>query len=399
MRLHRVGVVYRKELLDLLRDRRTLVGIFLWPLVLFPLMTVGFGQIEKKVAQRAAKRDASIMLLGAEHAPELAARLQKTEGLTVAPASEDYVRQINDKKLQAAVEIPAGFQDAILSGQASPKVSIYFYNTEGRSEQAVDRIEKTIEEYRAEVIARRLGARGVTPKLLEPVVAKPENVATAERAGGIKLGTLLPYFIILLCLMSALQPAIDLTAGEKERGTMETILASSVGRGELVMGKFLLVLSFSLFNTMLSISSFAVTMRFARDYSAEMTRGFAYTIQPKAMLLVFLTVLPLAVLFSATLLTVALFAKSFKEGQSYTGYVMLAAIFPAIVSMLPGIELNAGLALVPIVNVSLIARELFTGSYHWNYIGLVFAVTAVYAAASLWLAMKMFQRESVLFRS
>ena len=399
MRLHNIWVVYRKELLDLMRDRRTLIGTFLWPLVLFPLMTVGFGQIEKKVSQKAAKREASIMLLGAEHAPELAAKLRETEGLTVVPSADDSVQQINNKKLQAAVEFPAGFQEKILNGVEPPKVSIYFYNTEGRSERAVDHIEKAVSQYREEVVERRLGARGVSPKLLEPVVTKTENVASAEKVGGSKLGTLLPYFIILLCLMSALQPAIDLTAGEKERGTMETILASSVGRIELVLGKFLLVLSFSVFNTILSISSFAVTMRFAKDYAAEMTRGHAYTINPKAMLLVFLIVLPLAVLFSASLLTIALFAKSFKEAQSYTGYVMLAAIFPAVISLLPGIDLNAGLALVPIINVSLVARELFTGNFPWGLMGLVFASTTVYAAAALWVAVKMFQRESVLFRA
>ena len=399
MKLHNIGVVYRKELLDLLRDRRTLIGTFLWPLVFFPLMTVGFGQIEKMVSQKAAKREASIMLLGAEHAPELAAKLRETEGLALVPTADDSAQQINNKKLQAAVEFPAGFQEKILTGVEPPKVSIYFYDTEGRSERAVDRIGKTVDQYRAEVVERRLGARGLMTGLLKPVDVRAENVASAEKVGGIMLGTLLPYFIILLCLMSALQPAIDLTAGEKERGTMETILASSVGRIELVLGKFLLVLSFSVFNTILSISSFAVTMRFAKDYAAEMTRGHAYTINPKAMLLVFLIVLPLAVLFSASLLTIALFAKSFKEAQSYTGYVMLAAIFPALISILPGIDLNAGLALVPIINVSLVARELFTGSFPWGLMGLVFASTTVYAAAALWVAMKMFQRESVLFRA
>jgi len=399
VKLRNIWVVYRKELLDLIRDRRTLIGTFLWPLVLFPLMTVGFGQIEKKVSQKAAKREASIMLLGGEHAPELAAKLRETEGLALVPTADDSVQQINNKKLQAAVEFPAGFQEKILNGVEPPKVSIYFYDTEGRSERAVDRIGKTVDQYRAEVVERRLGARGLMTGLLKPVDVRAENVASAEKVGGILLGTLLPYFIILLCLMSALQPAIDLTAGEKERGTMETILASSVGRIELVLGKFLLVLSFSVFNTILSISSFAVTMRFAKDYAAEMTRGYSYTINPKAMLLVFLIVLPLAVLFSAALLTIALFAKSFKEAQSYTGYVMLAAIFPALISILPGIDLNAGLALVPIINVSLVARELFTGSFPWGLMGLVFASTTVYAAAALWVAMKMFQRESVLFRA
>jgi sodium transport system permease protein len=110
-------------------------------------------------------------------------------------------------------------------------------------------------------------------------------------------------------------------------------------------------------------------------------------------------VIPVAVLFSAVIFTVALFAKSYKEAQSYVTPLMIVVIMPAVVGMLPGIDLNATLALVPILNLSLVCKEMLSGVWHWNYIALIFGSSCVYAAAALWLAVKMFQRESVMFRT
>jgi sodium transport system permease protein len=118
-----------------------------------------------------------------------------------------------------------------------------------------------------------------------------------------------------------------------------------------------------------------------------------------AVFSVFLMAVPLAVLFSAGLITISLFAKSYKEAQSYVSPLMILVIVPAVAAMLPGVELTGKLALVPILNVSLLCKELVTGTYHWNFIALIFLSTSVYAAAALFLAVKMFQREDVLFRS
>ena len=118
-----------------------------------------------------------------------------------------------------------------------------------------------------------------------------------------------------------------------------------------------------------------------------------------AALSVFLMAVPIAVLFSAALFTIALFAKTYKEAQSYLTPMTFLIIIPAVAAMLPGIELTPKLALVPILNVSLLCKELIASTYHWNYIIIIFASTCVYAAAALFIAIKMFQRESVLFRS
>jgi sodium transport system permease protein len=121
-------------------------------------------------------------------------------------------------------------------------------------------------------------------------------------------------------------------------------------------------------------------------------------VSPRAVFWVFVMVVPLAVLFSAALLAISLFAKSFKEAQSYLSPLTIIVIAPAIVSILPGVELNTGLSLVPILSTSLVSKEIVSGTYHWNYVALIFGSSCVYAAAALWMAVRLFQREDVLFR-
>jgi len=199
---------------------------------------------------------------------------------------------------------------------------------------------------------------------------------------------------------------MDLTAGEKERGTMETILSSPVSRVDLVLGKFFLVLTAALVTATLSVTSMAAsfaTLRFVHlaDTASDPSQGpvLMLHVGPKAILSIFVMAVPLAVFFSACLMAISIFAKSYKEAQTYTSPLMMAVILPAVAAMLPGAELNAKFALIPILNASLLCKELVAGTYHWSYIAIIFGSTCVYATVALFLAVKMFQREDVLFRS
>ena len=405
MKFGNIFVVYHKELIDTLRDRRTLLSAVVAPILLFPILTVGLGSIAARLVQKARSEASTVMLLGAENAPVLAARLEKDERLEIVPVPNEedagYVELINDKKLRAAVEFPAEFEEKLTSGMTEDlAISVYHYAGEMRSQFAVSAIREIAREYREELVTERLETRGLSTAILTPFETKRENVATPEKVGGNVLGGLLPYMIILLCLTGALYPALDLTAGEKERGTIETILASPVARADLVLGKFLVVLSMSLTTAVLALGSFAVTLAFASSFVERLSRGGApFSISMKAVAAVFFMVLPLAVLFSAALLAIALMAKSFKEAQSYVQPLIIAAIIPAIAAILPGVELNARLALVPILNVSLVSKEIFTGNYQWGLIGLIFGSSCTYAAAALFVAVRQFHREEVLFRA
>ena len=266
-------------------------------------------------------------------------------------------------------------------------------------------VEKNLKEYRDKIVETRLVAAHVPSSVLTPFLIKQDNVAPPEKVGGAAFGGIIGYMVILLCLTGGMYPAMDLTAGEKERGTIETILSSPIARFDLVMGKFFLVLTASLVTAALSVLSMGISFWAAQHLKAiDMAKNpdaAAMQLQIKlpAVLSVFLMALPLAVLFSAGLITISLFAKSYKEAQSYISPLMILVILPAIAAMLPGVELTAKLALIPILNVSLLCKELVTGTYHWNFIALIFLSTCVYAAAALFLAVKMFQREDVLFRS
>ena len=403
MKLRNIGIVYRKELVDSLRDRRTLISMIVVPLLLMPLLTIGGGVLSVLLVGRAMQEVPVVMVLGGEDSPRVMERLRQLEGVNFVPADPRYAEQISSKQIRAAVAVPPGF-DAKLAAGEPMTVKIFMYQGELKSGFGADRLQRFFRELRDESIRERLAARQLPESLVRPFEIRQENVAPAEKVGGAILGGLVPYFIILLCLTGAMYPAMDLTAGEKERGTMETILCSPVSRVHLVLGKFLMVLTASVATAAVSIVSMALSFGVGKRLLLGVAGGAAdsaiqITITWKAVISVFLMVLPLAVLFSAALLAIALFAKSFKEAQSYVSPLMIVVVLPAVAALLPGVELTAALALVPVLNTSLVSKEIVTGTYQWGYIALIFVSSCVYAAIALAIAVRMFHRESVLFRT
>ena len=404
MPLQNIGIVYRKELTEALRDRRTLISTLLVPLLLFPLLSVGFGALAVTLVKKAEEETPKVMLLGGADSPQVLAELRNSKKIEVVPPTPDWKEKIVNKEIRAAIAIPDGFE-ASLAQQNPQTIEIYKYEGELKSSISADTVEKGLKAYRDKVIEARLDANHVPASVLTPFHIKQDNVAPPEKVGGAAFGGIIGYMVILLCLTGGMYPAMDLTAGEKERGTMETILSSPISRLDLVLGKFFLVLTASLVTAALSVLSMGVSFWGMQQLKAfDVTKnpdaaGMQLHIGFAAVLSVFLMALPLAVLFSAGLITISLFAKSYKEAQSYVSPLMILVIVPAVAAMLPGVELTSKLALIPILNVSLLCKELVTGTYHWNFIALIFLSTCVYAAASLFVAVKMFQREDVLFRS
>jgi sodium transport system permease protein len=396
------GIVYRKELREALRDRRTLISTILVPILLFPALTVGIGYVVVELIEEASHQPSKIMILGASDSPVIVESLGKVKNLIVVPPAANYVDLISNKKIRAAVEIPPGLQSA--AGDQYPPVKIYIFSGDLKSSFAATRIEKFFSDYRDDRARERLAAEHLPVGLLKSFDIKQQNVVSAEKVAGETFGGIIPYLVIIMCLTGAMYPAMDLTAGEKERATMETILSSPISRTHLVLGKFLLVLTASLATAALSVTSMGVSSAVLQHFQTAGPQESADSVMPAAIglgavLSVFLVAVPLAVMFSAALLTISLFAKSYKEAQSYISPLMFVVIIPAVAAMLPGIELTPKLSLIPILNVSLLCKDLMTGTYHWNSIALIFFSTCVYAAAAIFIAVKMFHRESVLFRS
>ena len=402
MSFRSIAVIYRKELRDTLRDRRTIISTIVIPILMFPLLTLGFGFLAARSMHKVQQETSTIMLLGETNAPTLAAMFRHTEGIRVVPTSDEYAARISDKKIRAAVEFPRDFEkDIKRSTGDAPEAKIYNFAGETRSQVAVRNIQRILGDYRRQIVEARLAERGLARDLLRPFEISEKNVAPPEKVGGNVIGGLVPYLIIFLCFMGALAPAIDLTAGEKERGTIETILASPVSRVDLVVGKFLMVFTASTVTAIVSLSSFALTFSLpflaARELTGKSQVPFDLSATGVAAMLFLM--LPLAVMFAAALITIGLWSKTTKEAHSYASPLMLVVLMPAMAAMVPGFDLNAKLAMVPVLNVSLVSREVLSGNYPWLLILLVFGSSSVYAATALSLAVTAFKRESVLFRT
>ncbi|HTQ31869.1 MAG TPA: ABC transporter permease [Opitutaceae bacterium] len=404
-----IMTVYGKELRDSLRDRRTLMSMFVVPMFLVPALTLSIGRISMSAVTRAREETPKVMLLGGGDSPAIVAALKQSPKFKIVPASDDYQQLISDKKVRAAIRLPDGFEAGLKSG-AVQQVTLYYYEGELKSGFAAGNLERFFNDLRDRTVAASLAAHGLPASLVKPFTVGRENVAPPEKVGGNEFGGFVPYLIILLCFTGAIYPAIDLTAGEKERGTMETLLCSQVGRVEIVLGKFFMVLTSSLCAMVFSLMSMAATFivtgvamgrgapAIAAAAKAQAARATLPTIDPLGIFGVLAMVLPAAVLFSALLLTISLFAKSAKEAQSYVTPLVFLVILPAVIGILPGIELDARLALVPLLNLSLVCREMMSGVWHWHYIALIFASTCVYAGVALALCVRMFNREEVIFR-
>lgn len=399
--------IYFKELKDSLRDRRTVISMIIVPTLIMPVLIFGVGKVASGVLTKAKSEVARIMVIGADRSPEIADVLAKSERLRIVPLAENWKELVADKKIRAVVSIPANYRSDAGESEA---VMMYSYEGELKSRLAVREIEKQLTNYRESMVQDELKQRGLPASLIEPFTIEWENVAPPEKVGGNALGGLVPYIIIILCFTGAMYPAMDLTAGEKERGTMETLLCSPVARVNIVLGKFLMVLTGSLASMLLALVSMGLsflvignvmnaTATAAKNATAATAApGVMPMIDPLGVLGVLAMVLPVAVLFSAVIFTVALFAKSYKEAQSYVAPLIFVVLMPAMVGILPGIELNSSLALVPILNLSLVCKEMLSGVWHWGYIGIIFGSTCVYAAGALGLAVQMFKREGVIFR-
>ena len=395
-----IALVYRKELRDLLRDRRTIISMIVVPVVVMPLLMTGLALAAVKLGGKMQKEIPKVMVLGGADSPATMAALRTNNAFSFVPPSPDFTNLISDKQINAAIGLPANFDAAVQAGEATA-VTIYTYEGEFKSMIAWQSLEQFFRSRRDRIVGERLAEHQLPEKLLTPFEIRKTNVASPTKVSGNLIGMVLPYLVIVMCMTGAIYPSIDLTAGEKERGTMETLLCSPVARTHLVLGKGLVVLTVSLATACLSLVSNGAALVLLKKVIGDAAKGNALplTIDPSALLAVMVMMLPLAIFFSGAMLAIGLYSRSAKEANSYLQPLLIVTIIPAAVAALPGVELNYRLALVPVLNVSLAGREIMSGLFHWNFMAVVFLSMCLYAAVAVAVAVALFKREDVLFRT
>ena len=414
-----VRTIALKELRETLRDKRTLMAMVGIPLLLYPLiLLVGTQAIvyrQGKVAAQTARVHV------AEAVPDTVrdalandARIELVDAPDADPPDalaakilDAYLHVREPPRPAAPPEATAAQRGGTprLTDTAPLPLNLTFDSTIPRSAAARARVQDALAAYADAEVERRLDTRGLTRDFINPLDLDATDAAPPRKRAGNLLGIGLPTLMILMLGLGAFYPAVDLTAGEKERGTFETLLSTPTAKREIVWGKFLCVVALSLATGLLNLGSMAVTLWFqlaqlrAAGGEGAGIGGLdlaALSVTPSDLGVILLVLVPLAVFISAVMMTLALLAREFKEASNYLSPFFLLIMLPALLVSVAGIELTGPVLLLPIANATLLFKNLLMSTATPLQVACVFGSTAVAAALALRVATAAFGREDLI---
>jgi len=429
MRWRVVRIIWFREVRDQLRDRRTLFMLLVLPVILYPLLGVSanyfiFLFTEKPVVVGIAGLEQlqTAHDLGGKPLPPLVDGERFAAYLFAESADRDLIHVRTGDRASLQADLQQGRLDALvtfepewvqslvagqtpvfrlaLRGQESVQSKETVIETsDDRGQKAYAQVLPVLRAWRQEIVRQRMQALGAP----SPQYAEPFRIPTLGLKSEFAFGRIFPFLIVMMSLTGALYPAIDLCAGEKERGTMETLLISPAERSEIVAGKFLTVWLFSTLSAVLNLGSLGFT---AWQFGSAMVARHGESAFPlpgvASLVWGFVLLLPLAGFFSAICLAVAVYARSTREGQYFLMPLSVVTLMLTLISMMPGTELTPFYSLMPITGASLLLQDLVNArtpeDIPWLYLPPVLLALAGYCYLALQWAVHQFNSETVLFR-
>lgn len=412
--MRQIITIWKKELKDTFRDRRTLAAMLLIPIILMPLVIVGMSKIMEYQFKKTAEQAVKISIVGENYAPILAEIIKKQDKVEIVKSDNNLKESVAKDKIDAGLIIPSDFDDQIRDIKPV-QIKMLTKSTSSKSSSALLRINSALSVFNKQLLEKRFADQKINQNILSEVSGAPEDVATEKERGGFGLGFLLPLFIVIWAITGGQYTAIDISAGEKERKTLEPLLLTPVKRLDIVLGKFLAVSTTALISVVAALGSIYFTMlRFgfgpigqngefqAGGAAAGAQQGaiFDFSVEPQAIILLLVISVLLIFLFSAIILSVAIFARSFKEAQNYVGPMYLFVVMPvAILNAMIGLKPALWFFALPAVNAFLLFREILAGAYDWQHILLTAVSLIVYSLIAIFVASKIYSKETVLFKS
>ena len=396
--MNTIITIFKKELIDTLRDRRTLIMMLVIPMLLFPVLMGIVVKVQVKQIKKAEEKRIKIGLLTYGNAQAFRDLLMNREDLRIMEDIQaDSIQSLIKKDSLDAVILFSEDFDQKVADLEEGRVELYFKSTEDLNITR-GRLRPLINDFEKRLISDRFMKLNLDEKIVEAIHIKEHDIASMKERIGKKIGGFLPYLFVLFCFMGCMYPAIDLGAGEKERGTLETLLSSPASRFQIVMGKFSVVVLAGISAAAISILGLFIAVRQVKELPPELLDVVLGILEFKSIVMVLSLLLPLAIFFAACMLSLSIFAKSFKEAQSIIGPLNIVVILPVFLALLPGIELNAKTALIPILNVSLASKEIIAGTIAPGLLAEVYISLIVLAGLSLYGCKRWFEREETMFR-
>lgn len=397
MRTKIVKQIFKKEMIDILRDKKTIFMMIILPLLLYPILMVGASSIMSMSINKMEQTTVNIAFNN-NPSDNLINILNKTNEYDEAKVNiikvDDYKEALDNETLDAYVEIN--------ENNDIQSYKIYTNSSKNNSYTAEKRIKEALDEYKEEIVEMNLAQEGLdAQKTLEPITYETLDIAKNEEIAGNILGQILPFILIIGVLLGSIYPAIDVMAGEKERGTLETLFTLPISNLELVMGKYMAVSFCAVVTAFLNIISILISIGFmtlTAGIANEMgIPKFDFTQMIFPGIITMICIGLFAMVVSAISMCVCSLAKSFKDAQNYITPVMLIIMIPSYVSMIPNIELDGFTSTIPVVNISLLIKSVLSFKFDLNLIAIVFVSNFAFMILSVLLLSKMFNSEEILF--
>jgi len=391
-------VVFRKEFKEIFRDSRTTFNIIISPLLITPLLFAIIGVAVQGQVKKAEKETIPVAIVGLAKSPTLQENLKGVPNIEWKEKSRAEAEEaIRKRDIRAAVVIPEDAEQRLAENRT---VTLSLLVDEGSqsSMQAGQRLETVIVERGQRVVAQRLIEQGLSSELATPLQIKQQPVTGGGSAATLILTSILPYVLAVSAIMGGVSAANDSVAGEKERGTLETLLVSPASRRDLVLGKFLAVAGVSLVSSLLSVIGLLWPFFVPLKVFEWMTRG-GLTLSPTAIVTMILVQIPLAVLGAGLLLTISTYAKNQKEAQTYLAPVLLVTTVAAMMSMFLKMDSGIIYSAVPILNAALTLKGALEGTLNPVFVAVASVTSFVYAGLAVAISAYLFQKEEVLLKA
>ncbi|SCZ05589.1 ABC transporter permease [Alkaliphilus peptidifermentans] len=396
MNFRHVWVVFKKELKDIFRDKRTWIASVLIPVMVFPLMFL-FMDMGRSKLERNLQEDISVVIALGE-ATELADHIRSASGLKVINEVEP-IAALQAGKIKAIIEIEENFQEK-LHQQIPGEVKIIFDEVSSESSMSVSIVERVIYDFSEMVRLERLKDLDINPDRLQPTAITIQAFVPEgkESTGGMELmliSFLLPFLLMMYPVIGGMPAAIDLGAGEKERMSLEPLLSTSADRLSILAGKYLTILLASIIGVVTSLIGIFAAATISPDMLPIGVR-----ISPISMIILIGTSLSIAMILSGIMLSISVFAKSYKEAGTYLSPITILLMAPAYLTMFMDVRtLSDVMFFVPLLNSILLMKEVLVDIINPLHIITTFGISLVLVVLALLLTKYMFNKESVIFRS
>ena len=397
-------VLLVKEIKHLFRDTKTIVQTVVVPTFITPLLIGAIFWYVGSIATEETKKTYDISVYPSSDSL-LIADLNNSDRLAIT--EEDSLEAVIEAVTFDKSEIGLAFDDAFvndLTSNNSAQLTIYSKDIDTFS-QAKSIVSNIVDDYEENIRNNRLELLNLDENYVNPITINEEDLTTEEESAGSIFGALLALFFVMYVISGSMYPAIDLGAGEKERGTMETLISTNISSVDIIIGKMLSVTSSAILTATFSMLGFAIPILVIFLFYADSVNEYLFgllsaIVNPVALIGVFVLIIPLSVFMGAFLLAISVYAKTPKEAGLLLGNVLIVFIIPCYVPLInPGLELDFVGALIPCYNLALITNNLIAGTVDWFLYSVALLSTIVYCIVAIYITYIMFDDENVIFRS